>query len=123
MSTRGQREAKRTQAQVLTGRVRRWEKRWVPAGERSTVEAFKWVPVSENGADAESRPNLEARRAYEPVAATDPGFRRAADRRGGRARGGRGGGRGGGWGKRGRVNDERRARTPPERDASGRAYK
>ena len=72
MSTRGQREAKRTQAQVLTGRVRRWEKRWVPAGERSTVEAFKWVPVSENGADAESRPNLEARRAYEPVAATDP---------------------------------------------------
>ena len=73
-----------------------------PRGGEDTVEAFKWVPVSENGADAESRPNLEARRAYEPVAATDPAVSAAPPTAAeARARGGRGGGRGGGWGSAG----------------------
>ena len=66
MSTRGQREAARTQAHVLTGRVRRWEKRWIRGGE-SSPDVLRWTPVVDaNGRDVESAKN-EKRDAFEVV--------------------------------------------------------
>jgi hypothetical protein len=66
MSTRGQREAARTQAHVITGRVRRWEKRWIHGGD-SGADALRWIPaVDANGRDVESTPN-ERRAAFEVV--------------------------------------------------------
>ena len=57
MSTRGQREAARTQAHVLTGRVRRWEKRWI-RGVDSSPDVLRWTPVVDaNGRDVESAKN------------------------------------------------------------------
>ena len=66
MSTRGQREAARTQAHVLTGRVRRWEKRWIRGGE-SSPDVLRWTPVVDaNGRDVECAKN-EKRDAFEVV--------------------------------------------------------
>ena len=66
MSTRGQREAARTQAHVLTGRVRRWEKVWT-RGVESSPDVLRWTPVVDaNGRDVESAKN-EKRDAFEVV--------------------------------------------------------
>ena len=66
MSTRGQREAARTQAHVLTGRVRRWEKGWI-RGVDSSPDVLRWTPVVDaNGRDVGSAKN-EKRDAFEVV--------------------------------------------------------
>lgn len=66
MSTRGAREAQRTQAHVLTGRVRRWQRVWI-RGADATADVLRWTPVVDvNGGDVESTPN-QKRSAFEIV--------------------------------------------------------
>ena len=65
MSTRGQREAARTQAHVITGRVRRWEKKCVanlraratPTRD-STARSPPTDPARLTDPDRASSPNL-----------------------------------------------------------------
>mmetsp|Transcript_8942 Transcript_8942/g.25006 ORF Transcript_8942/g.25006 Transcript_8942/m.25006 type:complete len:82 (+) Transcript_8942:12-257(+) len=57
MSTRGQREAARTQAQILEGRVRHWEKKWTPADGKNKSSVYKWMPAE---GDVESSPSERA---------------------------------------------------------------
>mmetsp|Transcript_9664 Transcript_9664/g.42178 ORF Transcript_9664/g.42178 Transcript_9664/m.42178 type:complete len:86 (+) Transcript_9664:33-290(+) len=63
MSTRGQREAARSQAQILDGRVRHWEKKWTPAEGKNKSSVYKWVPATGElpGEDVESAPSERAK--------------------------------------------------------------